>query len=83
VGTILLGNSLDGMRFEDDLLFCKLDDYLCFGLISKVDLDRKKHTSNSMKKLTCPKFNGASSLFVHANAKRTEENLLVLRHKLG
>jgi len=41
------------------------------GWISKVFCDRKKHASNSRKKLTCPKIKGTFSDRVQAKAKRS------------
>src|SRR5947209_1839941 len=36
--------------------------------------DRKKQTSNSMKKLTCPKMSDKESVLAQANARRTGAN---------
>src|SRR5216683_1413200 len=58
---------------------CGMDTHLLlevhgFGFTSKTAWERKKQTSNSMKKLTCPSKMGTESLFVHANASRTGAN---------
>ena len=45
---------------------------MVFGFISKAACARKKQTSNSRKKLTCPKMSGTSAVCVQANAKSTE-----------
>ena len=43
----------------------------CAGRTSKTWRARKKHTSNSRKKLTCPKMMGTESTLAQANANRT------------
>ena len=44
------------------------------GLTSNAACDRKKHTSNSMKKFTCPRIIGTSVACVQANASSTGGN---------
>src|SRR5262249_8778674 len=45
-----------------------------FGLTSNAACDRKKHTSNAMKKFTWPRIIGTSVACVQANAKSTGGN---------
>src|SRR4051812_3289962 len=45
-----------------------------FERTSKIDFERKKQTSNSRKKLTCPKITGTASVLAQANAWRTGPN---------
>ncbi len=46
-----------------------------FGRTSNAERDRKKQTSNSRKKLTCPRITGMASSLAHAKASRTGGNV--------
>lgn len=48
----------------------------CLGRISNSERARKKQTSNSKKKLACPKIKGTSLARVQANARLTPGNEL-------